>query len=80
MVVDLLIIALVVGSVWWWQSSPRQVRHARDCGEVVSLLRYEDLPPIGAFDPVPDEQQLEEYVATGLAQLDSYRTGRGTNA
>src|SRR4051794_10843204 len=37
MVLDVLIIAVLVGGVWWWQRGPRQYRHARD-GDVVSLL------------------------------------------
>ncbi|HEY6794621.1 MAG TPA: hypothetical protein VI248_08055 [Kineosporiaceae bacterium] len=80
MVVDVLVIALVVGAVWWWRNGPRQARHARDGGEPVPLLPYEDLPPIGAFDPLPAETQLDAYVETGLAQLDGYLTGRDTNA
>jgi hypothetical protein len=78
MVVDILIIASVVGAVWWWQSVPRQARHARDQGEVVSLLAYPDLPPIGAFDPLPAEPEFDGYVESGLPQLDSYLTGRDT--
>jgi hypothetical protein len=80
MVVDVLIIASLVGAVWWWQSRPRQARHARGRDEVVSLLGYDDLPPIGAFDPIPEEGRLDEYVESGLTQLDSYLTGRDTNA
>jgi hypothetical protein len=78
MAVDVLIILSLIGAVWWWQSRPRQARHARD--EVVSLMAYDDLPPIGAFDPVPEEHAIDEYVESGLAQLDTYLTSRDTNA
>jgi len=80
MVADILIIAVVVGGLWWWRRRPHQARHANDPGEVVSLLPYEDLPPIGAFDPLPAEHQLDAYVASGLRQLDTFLTGRDTNA
>jgi hypothetical protein len=80
MAADVLIIMLLIGAVWWWQSRPaRQARHARD-GEVVSLLAYDDLPPIGAFDPLPEEHAMDEYVEDGLAQLDTYLTSRDSNA
>jgi len=80
MVADILVIAALVGAVWWWQTRPRQARHARDCRDSVSLLAYEDLPPIGAFEPLPEEHHLDEYVEAGLAQLHTYLTGRDTNA
>jgi len=38
------------------------------------------LPPIGAFEPLPEEHHLDEYVEAGLAQLHTYLTGRDTNA
>jgi hypothetical protein len=80
MVADVLVIVSLVGAVWWWRSRPRQARHARDCQESVSLLAYEDLPPIGAFDPVPEEHALEDYVQGGLRQIDTFLSGRDTNA
>ena len=80
MVFDVLIVASVVGAIWWWQQCPRQARHARDSGEMVSLMGYDDLPPIGAFDPLPDECALDDYVESGLERLSSYLTGRDQTA
>jgi hypothetical protein len=80
MVAEMLIIASLVAVVWWWRGRPQQARHAREAGETVSLLGYDDLPPIGAFDPVPEENHLADYVESGLEQLDSYLTGRDSNA
>ncbi|MDQ1286959.1 MAG: hypothetical protein QG622_524 [Actinomycetota bacterium] len=77
MVFDVLVIATVVGAVWWWQRRPRPARHFRgtrreDCD---SGRAYEDLPPIGAFDPVPDEDDLEEYASAGIENLERYLSG-----
>jgi hypothetical protein len=80
MVADVLIIASLVGAVWWWQNRPRQARHARDRRESAPFLGYDDLPPIGAFDPMPAEDALDDYVAGGLRQLAAFIAGRGTNA
>lgn len=80
MVADLLIIAALVGTVWWWQNRPRQARHARGAQEYGPLLPYDDLPPIGAFDPLPSEHELDAYVDAGLRRLDTYLSGRDTNA
>jgi hypothetical protein len=79
MVFDVLVIAALVGGVWWWQRGPRQYRHARE-GDVVSLLTYDDLPPIGAFDPLPPEDAIDGYVENGLEQLNSYLTERDQTA
>lgn len=77
---DVLVIVAVVAAVWWWQRRPRQARHARGTGGEVSLLLYDDLPPIGAFDPIPDEHELDEYISSGLESLTSYLTGRDQTA
>ena len=80
MVFDLLVVASVVGALWWWHERPRQARHARE-GDQVSLLGYDDLPPIGAFDPLPQESDLDHYVESGLEQLDTFLHGhRGQTA
>jgi hypothetical protein len=80
MAFDVLIVASVIGAVWWWQSRPLPARHARDVGEVVSLLAYDDLPPIGAFEPLPDDGVLDDYVEGGLQRLSSYLAGRDQTA
>jgi hypothetical protein len=81
MVFDVLVIVAVAGAIWWWtQRRPvRQARHARSLGDVL-LLPYEDLPPIGAFDPVPDESELEDYISSGMDRLSMYLTGRDQTA
>jgi hypothetical protein len=76
---DVLIIASLVGAIWWWQRRPVQARHSR-ANDVVSLMGYDDLPPIGAFDPLPDESGLDEYVENGMAELNSFLTGRDQTA
>jgi len=79
MVFDLLIVASVAGAIWWWQTRrPRQARHAR--GEVVSLMPYEDLPPIGAFAPLPDQAEFDDYIAEGLERIDGFLAGRDQTA
>jgi hypothetical protein len=80
MLADVLVIAALVGAVWWWHGRTTQARHARDGGELYSLLSYDDLPPIGAFDPLPDETGMDDYVEGGLQRLTSYLTGRDQNA
>jgi hypothetical protein len=79
MVFDILIIASVVGAVWWWQQRPLQARHAR-VDDDEAALGYDDLPPIGAFDPLPDESGMDDYVKSGLQQLSHFLTGRDQNA
>jgi len=79
MFADVLVVASLAGLLWWWHCRSRQARHVREAG-FVPLLGYDDLPPIGAFDPLPDEHQLDAYVQAGLRQLDSYLTGRDTIA
>lgn len=81
MVFDVLVVAAVAGAIWWWtQRRPlRLARHARGAGEVL-LLPYEDLPPVGAFDPVPDESELDDYISAGMDRLTSYLTGRDQTA
>lgn len=79
MLFDVLVVASVIGVILWWQRRPLQARHARG-QEELSLLPYDDLPPIGAFDPVPDEAALDDYVAQGLARLNSYLSGRDQTA
>jgi hypothetical protein len=81
MVFDVLVVTAVVAVIWWWQRRrPQLARHARsDQGDLL-LLPYEDLPPIGAFGPVPDEEDLDEYIAEGMERLDSYLSGRDQTA
>jgi hypothetical protein len=49
MVFNVLVVVAVAAVIWWWQRRPplsaRHVR-ARD-GDLLLLLPYEDLPPIG---------------------------------
>jgi hypothetical protein len=80
MAVQIVFIASVVAAVWWWEGRTWQARHARGGGEVVSLLGYEDLPPIGAFEPLPDETGMQQYVESGLERLDNFLSGRDQNA
>ena len=80
MVFDVLTVASLIGAIWWWQRRPRQARHARPAGESVSLLAYDDLPPIGAFDPLPDHGVLDDYVEGGLERLTTYLAGHDRTA
>jgi hypothetical protein len=80
MVFDVLIVASVVGATCWWQQRPQQARHARDAAAEVSLLAYDDLPPIGAFDPLPDHRGLDDYVERGLERLSVYLEGHDRTA
>ena len=81
MLFDVIVVASVAGAIWWWaQRRPlRQARHARG-RDGISLLTYEDLPPVGAFEPVPDEAELDDYIAAGMDRLTSYLSGRDQTA
>ena len=71
MFLEVVVIASLVGIFWWWRR-PHAARHARVQGEQMPLLPYQDLPPIGAFDPVPEESAFDAYVDGGLEDLTSY--------
>jgi hypothetical protein len=80
MVFDVLVVTAVAAAIWWWsRRRPLQARHARG-GENLLLLPYEDLPPIGAFEPVPDEAELDDYISDGVQRLSHYLSGRDQTA
>jgi len=73
MVFDVLVVTVVAATVWWWQRRrPQQARHARGRDDDLLMMPYEDLPPIGAFEPVPDEAHLEAYISEGVERLSHY--------
>jgi hypothetical protein len=77
MVFDVLVVMAVAATIWWWQRRrPVQARHARSRDDHLLLLPYEDLPPIGAFEPVPDESDLDDYITEGVQRLSHYLSGR----
>jgi hypothetical protein len=75
MAFNVLAITVVAAVIWLWRGrSPVQARHARDRG--ASSLPYDDLPPIGAFEPLPPDGIMERYVQDGLERLSAYLSGR----
>ena len=75
MVLNLIVVAFVAGTLWWWaRRDTRQVRHARD--DRVTLLPYEDLPPIGAFAPLPAAHEMDDYIADGMDRISGFLAGR----
>jgi hypothetical protein len=78
MVFDVLVVTAVAATIWWWQRRrPVQARHARGReGDDLLLMPYEDLPPIGAFEPVPDEADLDDYISEGVERLSRYLSRR----
>ena len=81
MVFDVLVVTTVAVAIWWWQHRrPLQARHARGRNDDLLLLPYEDLPPVGAFEPVPDEPDLDDYIADGMDRLTSFLSNRDQTA
>lgn len=81
MVFDVLVVTAVVATIWWWQRRrPLQARHARGRDDDLLLLPYEDLPPVGAFDPIPGEAELDAYISDGVERLSHYLSGRDQTA
>lgn len=81
MVFDVLVVTAVAAAIWWWQRRrPLQARHARGRDGDLLVLTYEDLPPVGAFDPMPDESELDAYISDGVERLSHYLSGRDQTA
>jgi hypothetical protein len=81
MVFDVLVVTAVAATIWWWQRRrPLLARHARGLDRDLLLLPYDDLPPVGAFEPVPDESELDAYISDGVERLSRYLSGRDQTA
>jgi hypothetical protein len=77
MVFDVLVVTVVAVAIWWWQQRrPWLARHVRG----FLVLPYEDLPPAGAFEPFPDEEDFDDYITEGMERLYSYLSGRDQTA